>query len=72
MAKNWAYSTQQQPVAGVDYDPDQPMCQDDYEWFTSTGRYEGNGWAEWKQRQSEQTPGDREMYWAAYWAERGC
>ena len=27
------------PVAGIDYDPDDTPCQDDYEFFTGTGRY---------------------------------
>ncbi len=29
-----------EPQPGVDFDPDGDMCQDDYEFFTSTGRYE--------------------------------
>lgn len=29
-----------EPEPGVDFDPDEPMCQDDYEYFSSTGRYE--------------------------------
>ena len=28
-----------EPLAGKDYDPDGSMCQDDYEFFTGTGRY---------------------------------
>jgi hypothetical protein len=39
-----------QPVAGVDFDADKGMCQDDYEWFTSTGQYAGAGWAEWQEK----------------------
>lgn len=27
------------PVPGEDYDPEAVFCQDDYEYFTSTGRY---------------------------------
>jgi hypothetical protein len=27
------------PEAGRDYDPDGPLCQDDYEYYTGTGRY---------------------------------
>jgi hypothetical protein len=30
------------PVSGVDYDPDKPMCQDDYEYYTGTGEYTDN------------------------------
>lgn len=30
------------PVAGVDFDPEAPMCQDDHEYFTGTGRYAKN------------------------------
>lgn len=29
------------PVAGVDFDPDDTFCRDDYEYFTSTGLYDG-------------------------------
>jgi hypothetical protein len=32
-------SPARKPVAGIDFDPDKPMCQDDYEHFTGTGRY---------------------------------
>jgi hypothetical protein len=28
-----------EPIAGADFDPDKGMCQDDYEYFTGTGRY---------------------------------
>jgi hypothetical protein len=28
-----------EPIAGVDFDPDGFTCQDDYEYFTGTGRY---------------------------------
>lgn len=27
------------PAAGVDFDPDAALCQDDYEFFCGTGRY---------------------------------
>jgi hypothetical protein len=27
------------PAAGIDYDPDSALCQDDYEYFTGTGAY---------------------------------
>lgn len=27
------------PIPGVDFDPDDPLCQDDYEYFSGTGRY---------------------------------
>lgn len=27
------------PIAGIDYDPDSPLCQDDYEYLTGTGSY---------------------------------
>lgn len=27
------------PVPGEDYDPDGDLCQDDYEYYTGTGRY---------------------------------
>ena len=27
------------PIAGVDYDPNGEMCQDDYEYLTGTGAY---------------------------------
>lgn len=43
-------ATKIQPRAGVDYDRDAPMDGDDYEWFTSTGEYEGDGWAEFMER----------------------
>ena len=30
------------PVAGKDYDPNDVLCQDDYEYLTGTGRYTNN------------------------------
>lgn len=30
---------QDNPQPGVDFDPDKPMCQDDYEFFSKSGRY---------------------------------
>lgn len=27
-------------VPGINFDPEKPMCQDDYEYFTKTGRYQ--------------------------------
>lgn len=32
-----------EPVPGEDYDPGAELCQDDYEWLTSTGRYSPDG-----------------------------
>lgn len=29
------------PVAGVDYDPDAPMCQDDHDYLSGEGQYQG-------------------------------
>jgi hypothetical protein len=34
------------PVSGKDYNPNGDMCQDDYEYFTGTGRYSDIGQAE--------------------------
>lgn len=30
------------PIPGKDYDPTGPMCQDDYEFYTGTGKYNDN------------------------------
>jgi len=38
-AASFLAQTGKKPVAGIDYDPDEPMCQDDYEYFTGTGGY---------------------------------
>lgn len=35
--------TPKDPIPGVDYDPDGDICQDDYEYFTKTGRYAKEG-----------------------------
>ncbi len=39
------------PVPGVDYDPEEGFCQDDYEYFTGTGQYSDTG-----ARPSDNTP----------------
>jgi hypothetical protein len=31
------------PVAGIDYNQDESLCQDDYEYLTGTGRYADDG-----------------------------
>jgi hypothetical protein len=31
-----------EPVLGIDFDPDGGLCQDDYEYYTGTGRYTDN------------------------------
>jgi hypothetical protein len=35
-------NTGRTPVAGKDFNPDKEMCQDDYEYYTGTGRYTNN------------------------------
>jgi hypothetical protein len=39
MAKGFEALYGRKPVAGVDFDPDKGMEQDDYEYFTGTGQY---------------------------------
>lgn len=41
MAKYPSFKAQhgRAPIAGQDYDPDATWCQDDYEYYTGTGRY---------------------------------
>lgn len=41
MAKGFRALFGREPVAGRDFDPDGPMCQDDYEYFNDTGYYDG-------------------------------
>lgn len=41
--KGFRETYQREPEAGRDYDPDGDICQDDYEFFTSIGRYTAHG-----------------------------